>query len=72
MVFFAGFADNNPVVFRFGLVRRFFSRSTQPESSFFAKLSFSKKVGDVLIGEISLGINTLLIIIFIIIYVNKE
>jgi len=70
--FFAGFADNNPVIFRFNFIRRFFLRPTQPESSFFAESSFSKKVGDVPVSEIFLGINKLLIITFIIIYVNKK
>jgi len=68
----AGFADSNPVVSRFNLIRRFFLRPTQPKSSFFAESSFSEKVGDVPISEISLGINKLLIIIFIIIYANKK
>jgi len=70
--FFAGSADNNPVIFRFNFIRRFFLRPTQPKSSFFAKLSFSEKMGDVPVSEIFLGINKLLIIIFIIIYANKE
>jgi len=68
----AGFADSNPVIFRFNFICRFFLRPTQPKSSFFTKLSFSKKIGDVFINEISFDINKLLIIIFIIIYVNKE
>jgi len=72
MFFFAGSADNNPVIFRFNPVRRFFLRPTQPESSFFTELSFSKKVGDVFISEIFFGINKFLIIIFIIIYANKK
>jgi len=72
MFFFAGFADNNPVIFCFNFIRRFFFRPTQPEFLFFTKLSFSKKVGDVFINEISLDINKPLIITFIIIYANKE
>jgi len=72
MFFFAGSADSNPVVFRSGPVRRFFLRPTQPESSFFAESSFSEKMGDVPVGEISLGISKLLIITFITIYANKE
>jgi len=72
MFFFAGFADNNPVIFRFNFVRRFFLRPTQPKSSFFIKLSFSKKVSDVLVNEIFFDINKFLIIIFIIIYANKK
>jgi len=72
MFFFAGFADSNPVIFYFNPVRRFFLRPTQPESSFFTKSSFSKEVNDVPINKISLGINKLLITIFIIIYANKE
>jgi len=72
-IFFpAGFADSNPVVFCFSPVRRFFLRPTQPKSSFPAKSSFLKKVGDVPVNEIFLGINKLLIITFIIIYANKE
>jgi len=72
MFFFAGSADSNSVIFRFGFIRRFFLRPTQPEFSFFTKSSFSEEVGDVFINEISLGINKFLIIIFIIIYANKE
>jgi len=72
MFFFVGSADSNPVVFRFNLIRRFFLRPTQLKSSFFTKLSFSKKVGDVFISEISLGISKFLIITFIIIYANKK
>jgi len=72
MFSFTGFADNNPVIFRFNPVRRFFLRPTQPESSFFTKLLFSKKVGDVFVSEIFFGINKFLIITFIIIYANKE
>jgi len=72
MFFFAGSADNNPVVSRFNFIRRFFLRPTQPKSSFSAKSLFSEKMGDVLVSEISLGINKFLIIIFIIIYANKE
>jgi len=68
----AGFADNNPVIFRSGLVRRFFFRPTQPKSSFFTKSLFLKKVSDVPVSEIFLGINKPLIITFIIIYANKE
>jgi len=72
MFFFVGSADSNPVIFRFGLVRRFFLRPTQPKSSFFTELLFSEKVGDVFIGEIFFGINKFLIITFIIIYANKK
>jgi len=72
MFFFAGSADSNPVIFRFNFIRRFFLRPTQFKSLFFTKSSFSKKIGDVFINEISLDINKLLIIIFIIIYVNKK
>jgi len=67
-----GFADSNPVIFRFNFICCFFLRPTQPESSFFTKLLFSKKVGDVFIGEIFFDINKFLIIIFIIIYANKK
>jgi len=72
MFFFAGFADNNFVIFRFNFIRRFFFRSTEFKFSFFTKLSFSKKIGDVFISEIFFDINKFLITIFIIIYVNKE
>jgi len=72
MFFPAGSADSNFVIFCFSFVRRFFFRPTQFKSSFFIKSSFFKKVGDVPVGEISLGINKPLIIIFIIIYANKE
>jgi len=72
MFFFAGFADNNPVIFCSGPVRRFFLRPTQPEFSFFAESSFSEKVGDVSVGEISFGISKFLITTFIIMYANKE
>jgi len=72
MFFFAGFADSNPVIFYFNFVCRFFFRPTQLKFSFFTKLSFSKKMGDVFINEIFLDINKFLIIIFIIIYVNKK
>jgi len=72
MFFPAGFADSNFVVFRFNFIYRFFFRPTQPEFSFFTKSSFSKKVSDVFINEISFGINKPLIITFIIIYANKE
>jgi len=72
MFFPAGSADSNPVIFRFNFICRFFSRPTQPESLFFTKSLFSKKVGDVPVSEIFFGINKFLIIIFIIIYANKE
>jgi len=72
MFFFAGSADSNFIIFRFNFIYRFFLRPTQPKFSFFTKLSFSKKVNDVFINEIFFGINKFLIIIFIIIYVNKE
>jgi len=72
MFFPVGFADNNSVIFYFNFIRRFFPRPTQFESSFFTKSLFSEKVGDVPVNEISLNINKLLIIIFIIIYVNKK
>jgi len=72
MFFPAGSADNNPVIFYFNFIRRFFLRPTQSKSSFFAESLFSKKVGDVPVNEIFFGINKFLIIIFIIIYANKE
>jgi len=72
MFFSAGSADSNPVISRFNFIRRFFLRPTQPESSFFTKLLFSKKISDVSVNEIFFGINKFLIIIFIIIYANKE
>jgi len=72
MFFFAGFADNNLVIFRFNFIYRFFFRPTQLKSSFFTKSLFSKKISDVLINEIFFGINKFLIITFIIIYVNKK
>jgi len=72
MFFSAGSADNNPVIFRFSPVRRFFLRPTQFKFSFFTKSLFSEKVNDVFINEIFFGINKFLITIFIIIYANKE
>jgi len=70
MFFSAGFVDNNSVIFYFNFIYRFFFRPTQFKSSFFIKLSFSKKVSDVFINKIFFDINKFLIITFIIIYVN--
>jgi len=72
MFFFAGFADNNSVIFYFNFIRCFFSRSTQLKFSFFIKSSFLKKISDVFINEIFFDINKFLIITFIIIYANKK